>query len=104
MDVSRDYMDLDDYQEILTAVESKLSHGARELRNKLPIGELIVSDVLLVLKEYMPEEPPEWIEMLFNANSEFNAWLVEECGIDRTILGWMFANKVVDQLKKTGNA
>lgn len=101
---TREYIELDDYQGALILAEGKMTPDDAIARMELPIGELIVSDVILALREYMPEVQTEWVKMLFSANSELNYSLTEEGCHDRIHLGWMYANLVVDLHKKTGNA
>lgn len=99
-----EYIEYDEYKAVLQIAEGKLTSEDMLLRTEKNIGELVTSDVLLALGEYMPELPAEWLKMLFAANLPHNLWLTEQGNHGRTTLGWMYANMVIDLHKKSGHA
>lgn len=98
------YIEYDDYEACLLTAEGNLSGEEALMRTEMDFAELVTSDVLLALSVYMPEVSSEWIMMLFLANREHNIALALEKDIQRTELGWLYANLVIDLHRKTGTA
>lgn len=103
MDITQ-YIEYDDYEASVQIAEGRLSGEDAVARTEMSIGELITSDVIMALSEYMPEVSSEWVKMLFASNAELNWSVTNEGNFGRIELGWIFANLVIDLHKKTGCA